>query len=225
MLNKLTVKKLIEFNRLSDRSRKTFANQLKTPKTPNQDDSGGGDYWIRSLSGLASAFKFNDNGVVTERIDSLNDAFKTTSNHQTKVMYQRNLEILLDYKSFDFSTLRPSTDLKFLTKSKEPLAIHNMPLQVLPHHAFTYISNDKHMVGGIWFVAWLDKFDLKDLGIFSESMFKHLSQTYSEKFEVDPAYCLTVDALSMQLVSYEQILNGSIPSLLEPSLDTLNSYL
>ncbi|RVU02373.1 hypothetical protein EOD41_00075 [Mucilaginibacter limnophilus] len=224
MLNKLTVKKIVEFNRLSEKRRSTFINQLKTPPKPKIDESGG-DYWVTGLSALGTAFKQNDNNIIKERIEPLAGKYKAANNNRNRNQFKRNLDILINYQDFDFSTLRPSTDLKFPTKSKEPLNINNTSLHVLPQHVFTYKVNDEPTVGAIWFVAWIDKFALSDLGIYSESLFKHLNQVYSNRYKVDPTYCLTVDALSMSKVSYDSVLSGKISSLLEPSIDTLSRYL
>ncbi|SEO65673.1 hypothetical protein SAMN05192574_110151 [Mucilaginibacter gossypiicola] len=225
MINKVPVKKLIEFRRLSERRRSTFANSLKTPKMPKSDDSSGGDYWKRSTSGLSNAFKYNDNKLIQEKIDSVSSVYESARKESTKRMYKRNLEILHSYTTFDFSIWRPPTDLRFLTKSKLMLTIKDIPIQVLPHHIFSYEDKGKSSIGGIWFVVWLDGFKPGDLGIYSESLFRYLTLIYSKKYNVDPNYCLTVDASSKDVVSYTQVLKGKIPSLLENTVDTLNKFL
>jgi hypothetical protein len=47
----LPVMQLVKFRRLSERRQSTFANNLKLPKKPNSDNSGG-NYWVRSVSGI-----------------------------------------------------------------------------------------------------------------------------------------------------------------------------
>ncbi len=225
MINKIPVKKLVEFRRLSEKSQSTFANNLKVPKRAGSEDGGGGDYWIRSTSGLSSAFRYNDNALVKEKIDSLASVYDSTKNELTKIMYKRNLEILHTFEDFDFSVWRPSGDLKFLSKQKILLNIKEVPLQVIPHHVFSYMDKNKPTVGGIWFVIWLDGYKSSDLGIYSETLFDYLSLLYSKQYKIDPNYCLTVDASSKEIVSYQQILDGKIPSLLENTIDTLNKYL
>lgn len=224
-INSLSVKKLVEFTRLSERSRTTFANNLKIPKKPkSEDDSGGGDYWIRSTSGVSNAYKYNDSVLVQEKIDDVLSVYGSTEIETTKTMYKRNLDILHKYIDFDFSIWRPSADLQFLSRPKITLSIKDVPIEVFPSHVFTY-TEDKLYVGGIWLVCWLQGFRPSDLGIFSESLFRYLSLMYSPEFEVNPNYCLAVDVIGKEVVNYQQILDGTIPSLLDSSVDILNKYI
>lgn len=225
IVNKLTVKNLVEFRRLSERSRSTFANNLKIPKKPKSDDSNGGNYWVRSISGLSNAFKHNDSRLVKEKIDLLAAVYESTENARTKIMYKRNLEILHSYEDFDFSIWRPSDHLKFLSKPKTVLTIKDIPIQIIPHHLFAYDNNGEPTIGGISFVIWLDGFKKGDLEIYSEALFKYISLLYSKKYKVNPHYCLIVDASSKDVVSYNQILEGKMPSLLQTTVEILNNYL
>lgn len=225
IINKLPVKKLIEFRRLSERSQSTFAKNLKILKKASSGDSGGGDYWIRSTSGLSNAFRDNDNSLIKEKIDAVSALYKSTKNELTKIMYKRNLEILHGFEGFDFSVWRPSDDLKFLTKQKISLTIKDVPIQVIPHHVFSYENKEKPTIGGIWFVIWLDSYKPGDLGIYSEALYRYLSFLYSKTHNVDPKYCLIVDGSSKEVTSYQHILDGKIPSLLQNTIDALNKYL
>jgi len=225
IVNKVPVKKLVEFRRLSERSQLTFAKNLKIPKKPKSDNNNGGDYWIRSTSGLSNAFKSNDSSKIKEKIDEVLGVYGSTKNALTKIMYKRNLEILHNYQNFDFSIWRPSTDLKFLSKTKTPVTIKEIPLQVIPHHVFCYDNKGEPTIGGIWFIVWLDGFKAGDLGIYAEAIFRYLSDSYSKRYKVDPNYCLTVDALSTETASYQQVVEGKIPSWFESTIDILNKYL
>jgi hypothetical protein len=224
MINKVPVKKLIEFRRLSERSQSTFANNLKILKKASSKE-GGGDYWKRCTSGLSNAFRYNDNKLIQEKIDSVSSVYDSTKNELTKLMYKRNLEILHDFVDFDFSVWRPPGELKFLSKQKILLNIDDVMLQVMPHHVFFYIKKHDSFVGGIWFVVWLDGYQPGDLGIYSETLFDYLSLLYSKQYKIDPNYCLTVDAVSKETASYQQILDGKIPSFLQNTIDMLNKYL
>lgn len=225
IVNKVPVKKLIEFRRLSERSQSTFANKLKIPKKLKSDNSGGGDYWIRSTSGISNAFKLNDSSKIKEKIDEVLGVYGSTKNALTKLMYKRNLEILHNYQDFDFSNWRPSADLKFLSKPKTPLLIKGIPLQIIPHHVFSYDHKGEPTVGAIWFIIWLNGFKPGDLGIYAEAIFRYLSDFYSKHYKVDPNYCLTVDALSTETASYQQVVEGTIPSWFQNTIDALNKYL
>jgi hypothetical protein len=224
MINKLALRKLVEFGRLSEKRQANFASQLKIPKIAAPTD-GGGDYWKRSTSGLSNAFKDNDNARIAEKIEAVVSVYQSATNRLTRKMYERNLEILHNYTNFDFAKLRPAGDLNFLTKSKELLTIDDVPLQILPHHVFTFGKGEAVKVGAIWFVAWLEKFSKEDLGIYAEAQFNYLSNVYGNQYGIDPRYCLTVDILTMETVSYNQILQGKIKSLLQSSVDSLNKYL
>jgi len=224
-INTLTVKNIVEFRRFSERSKVTFVNNLKIPKKPKLDDNSGGDYWIRSISGLSNAFKNNDNKLIQEKIDAVSSLYDSTKIESTKTMYKRNLEILHNYIDFDFSTWLPPTDLQFLGKPKIILTIKDIPIQVIPHHVFSYEDKEEPSVGGIWFVTWLNGFKSEDLGIYSEAIFRYLSLLYSDEYKVNPNYCLTVDTLGMKTVNYDQVLRGKVPPLLEATIDTLNKYL
>lgn len=224
MINKIALKKLVEFGRLSEKRQANFANQLKVPKVTSPTD-GGGDYWKRSTSGLSNAFKDNDSARIAEKIEAVVSVYQSATNELTKKMYERNLDILHNYVNFDFVNLRPAGEVKFLTKSKEPLTIDNVPLQILPHHVFIFGKDEGVKVGAIWFVAWLERFSKEDLGIYAEAQFNYLSNVYAKHYIVDPRYCLTVDILTMETVNYNEILQGKIKSRLQSSVDSLNKYL
>ena len=55
-MKKLSIKEIIEFSGKSDKSKKTFALNLKIDKQ-KKDSEGGGDYWISCLSAISSGFK------------------------------------------------------------------------------------------------------------------------------------------------------------------------
>jgi len=109
----LPVMDLVRFKRLTERSRSTFANNLKLPKKP-KSSSGGGNYWTRSVSGISKAFKNNDNSFIHEKIESVSSVYDSTKSETTRTMYKRNLEILHNYIDFDFRTWRPPIDLQYL---------------------------------------------------------------------------------------------------------------
>jgi hypothetical protein len=48
---------------------------------------------------------------------------------------------------------------------------------------------------------------------------------YSKKYNINPKYCLIVDAVSKEVIRYNQILEGNIASLLNPTVDAINKYL
>jgi|SRR5579863_3294926 len=225
MINNVNVKELVEFRRLSERRRSTYINELKMPKIPKQDDETGGNYWVRSISGVSSAFKANDNTIINERIDSLLTVYEPEENNKTKIMYKRNLEILGEYEDFDFSIWHAPGNVKFLTKPKQVISVKDLPLKISPQHVFSFGTKEEPKVGAIWFVIWLDGFQPGDLGMFSEAQFRYLSEIYVKQYTVDPNYCITVNVPSKEVVRYQQILDGKTPSWLDSTIDILKKYL
>lgn len=225
IVNRLTVKSLVEFSRFSEYRQSNFANKLLIPQNKNMEDEGGGDYWIRSKSGLSTSFRHNDNSIVKERLESLINDNESATNKKTKIMYQRNIDILNNYEDFDFSIWRPTTDLKFLSKPKTPLIIKSIPIQIIPHHVFSYKENEEKKVGAILFVTWLDGYKVTDLATFCDALFRYTTHHYSADYTVEPNFCITVDTTTQQTVRYCQILKGEIPSSLESTITTLKKYL
>jgi hypothetical protein len=225
-LNHLTIKKLVDFRKLSERSQLTFANNLKIPIKPkvNEDESGG-NYWIRSTSGVSTAFKENDTDVIRERIEALQTDYESNDNRLTRIMYERNLDILYKYEDFDFSIWYPTPSLNFISKTRESLTIKDIPLKIFPHHVFSYGDKESPKVGAILFVTSIDGYELEDLGIFSEAVFKYLTEQHSKKYEVDPKFCLTVNTATLQAATYQQILDGKIKSQFVNTINTLKKYL
>jgi hypothetical protein len=220
----LPVMQLVKFRRLSERSRLTFTNNLKIPKKPKAD-SGGGNYWVRSVSGISNAFKNKDNKFIQEKIDAVTSVYDSAKSDGTIMMYKRNLEILHSYTDFDFSTWCPSGDLQFLANPQLTLIVNDLPIQIIPNHVFSYDDKGEQKVGGIWFVCWLDGFKPDDLGIFSEALFRYLSFLHAKQYKVAPDYCSIVDVLTMERLSYQQVLEGKITPLLEHTINILNKYL
>lgn len=222
-LERLPIKRLVEFRRLSKRRKITFANNLKVSKKSSTE--GGGNYWVRSISAISNAFKDNDAYHIAEKIEEVTELYNLNQRSQTKTMYKRNIDILNKYRDFDFSQWMPSARLNFLRKPKSIFDMYGLPIQILPNHIFSYGSKNNESVGGIWFVVWQDGFKPSDLGIYSESLYNYLSSYYSKDYLVNPAACLTVDISSMKSVGYNEILNGKVPSLLSDTMKSIKDFL
>lgn len=223
-IDKLPVKKLIEFRRLSKTRKVTFTNRLKVGKKLISD-GGGGNYWVRSVSAISNAFKENDNSYITDKIEEVSNLYDLNQRSQTKTMYKRNIDILDKYKDFDFTLWRPSADLKFLSKPHSILEMNGLPIHILPNHIFSYGENNNQSVGGIWFIVWQDGFKPIDLGIYSETLFRYLSSYYSNDYIINPAASIVVDIGNMQSISYDEILNGKIPAALDDTMKSVKEYL
>lgn len=222
MIEKITVKKLIEFGRLSERRHATFIRNLQKPSEPKSTE-GGGDYWAISIGALITAYKTNDNKVIKERIEDTLDKMHSVELERTKSMYQRNIDILINYEEFDFTDWRPSMQLTFhpKPKSKSIIYFNGMPIQIRPGLVFSYDNHGKKKIGGIWFIIWQEGLKRSDLGVFAESLYRYLKFHYIDEYEINFKACLAVDAANMEIVSFNQILEGEVPSLLDNTIEKI----
>jgi hypothetical protein len=225
-MEKLTVKDLIKFRGKNNRTKITFANNLKKEKIKSDESSSGGDYWISSLSAIRNTFKFGNVHLLDEKIDLLRDKIKVSEIKKTKNQFQRNIDIISNFKEYDFQHLKPNVDLTFLTKPKYQaiLDIKGLPVEAKPCHIFTFSSNNSEEIGGIWFVAQIEGFPKSELGMFTDILYRYLHKHHSKDFYVNPDYCIAVDLYNGQEVNYTEIQNGKIPTLIDSTLDDLKNY-
>lgn len=186
---------------------------------------GGGDYWISSSSAISNAFKLQNNQFIADKISQLNDSYKAADHMGSKIMYKRNLEILHLYEYFNLSAWAPATALTYLTRPKVTLIKQNVPLQILPQLVFSFEQNGEAMLGGAWFVTWLEKFNIGDLGMYTEALFEYLMLVYGRDHQIDPQFCFTADLIERTVVSYDQLQNGAVSAVLSPTLDELNALI
>lgn len=223
-MQNLTGQKLVNFKRLPQARRQTYANNLKKPVEKTES---GGDYWISSISAITSACKSNDTKIIINKIDFLIDQHKATSYKRTKDMYQRNIDILSGYKDYDFSKLKPKKMVGFEIKSnsKSTLTIKGLSLQVFPSHVYTYKNDQTHEVGAVWFIAKLGGFKNDELEIFTELLYRYLLINYAEKYAINPAYCIAVDVVTNKESKYSKIINSESESILDATLSDLKRHL
>lgn len=221
-MEKITVKKLIEFRSKNERTRITFVNNLKKEKNISDKESGG-DYWISCLSAIRNTYKYDKVNLIDEKIISLIDMITVTERKQTKDRFQCNIEILNNLKDYDFGNLKPNFDLTFLTQPKHQtiLDIKDLPIEAKPCHIFTFSNNNSEEIGGIWFIAQMKGFKKSELGMFADILYRYLNKHYSNNFYVNPDYCTAVDLYNGKEVNYTDIQNGKIPILIDSTLDDL----
>jgi hypothetical protein len=221
-MKKVTVKNLIEFRGKNERTKITFVHNLKKEKKKSDDDSGG-DYWISCLSAIRNSFRFDDMGLLDEKIDLLLDKIKVSDIKRIKNQFQRNIDILNSFKEYDFQNLKPDTDIEILkqTKAKHLLDINGLPIEAKPCHIYTFSKNNSNEIGGVWFVAQLSGFKESELGMFADLMYRYLDKHYSKDFYVNPEYCIAVDLYKGEEVSYSDIKSGKIPILIDSTIDEL----
>ncbi|OXB23702.1 hypothetical protein B0A80_09550 [Flavobacterium tructae] len=224
-MDKITVKNLIKFRGKNDQTKITFVNNLKKEKVKSADDSGG-DYWISCLSAIRNTFKYDNVDLLEEKISQLKDKIRVEEDGRIKDQFQRNLDIVSNFKDYDFQHLKPNVNLIFLTQRKDHtvLNIKGFPIEAKPCHIFTFSNNSSEEIGGIWFVAQLEGFKKSELGMFTDMIYRYLDKHYSKDFYVNPDYCIAVDLYNGQEVSYVEIQNGDIPILIDSTLDNLKEF-
>jgi len=222
-MEKITIKNLVEFRGKNERTRITFVNNLKKEKKKSDDDGSGGDYWISCLSAIRNAFKYDDSELLDEKIELLNEKIQLTESRRIKNQFQRNIDILNNFKDYDVQHLRPSTDLNFLKQSKDNslIDINGLPIEAKPCHIFTFSENNSEEIGGVWFVSKLKGFEKSELGMFTDMIYRYLDKHFSKDFFVNPNYCIAVDLYNGQEVNYSDIKNGKIPILLDRTIEAL----
>lgn len=221
-MQKITIKELVDFRRRTDRTKKSFAYKLKTRevKEKSDEDSGGGDYWITSTSTIYNVLKRNDNDYYDSKIDELFSKYNGVEDVRIKSMYQRNINILVSFKDFEFSDLRPVSKLKFesVPKFYKILTINGFPLYINPSLMFSFDENDKSLIGAIWLIPQLNGFTKSELGMFCEALYKFLIKNYSDKYQISEDFCAAVDTFNAQKVTYKELLNSDFSFLIEKTL-------
>lgn len=226
-MQKLTVKKLVDFRNRTDRGKLTYVMRLNQAVNPDATPKGeGGDYWVTSISSLISSFKANDISGAHDKVVELEKKRSKTKLKQTRDMYARNINILEQFSATDFKKWRPSKVLEFpkTPKRKIVFSVKGFDVQVDISHIFTFKKDGFDQVGGTWFVAKLNGFKQTDLGMFSSLMHKYLTAHFADTHKISPEYCIAVDVFSKTDVNYAQLVNKQVADLLEVTLDDIRSY-
>ncbi|MEC4004887.1 hypothetical protein OX283_009490 [Flavobacterium sp. SUN052] len=221
-MKKITVKNLIDFRGKTDRTKITFVNNLKTEKIKSVDGSGG-NYWASCLSAIRNAYKQNNLDLLDEKINVLADKINIYELKRTKDQFQKNIDLINNFKDFDMQLLKPNADLTFLKQPKNQsiLDIKGLPIEAKPCHIFSFSENNSEEIGGIWFIAQKEGFKKSELGMFADILYRFLKKHYEKKFFVNPAYCIAVDLFNGQEANYGEIKNGNIPILIESTIHDL----
>jgi len=227
-MRKLSVKNLVDFRKRSDRGKRNFIESIKSNKAPTITE-GGGDYWTISLSAVGNAFKRNDLEIINEKVDEVQQKLKSAKAKVSQTMYYRNITILQNYLNLDLNKLRPGEKLLFQKKStgNTLLPIKGLEIEVdaKRYHAYTFGKKDEENIGAVWFITQVNGYRIEEIGMFCEMLYKFLKHNYAKKYELNSKYCVAVDMLSGQIVSYSQIEDGSIPQVLTPTLDAINKLM
>lgn len=223
-MEKISISNIVAFRKKSTASQITLVNNLKKPKPPTKDENGG-NYWVHSLSVVSNAFKTCTNEEILEKADIVSEKKHASQNKQSKIMFQKNIDVLLRFEEYDFSKLRPEGDLQYFKKPKDIsiLNIEGLPIQVLPHHVYSFEEKGIKKIGSSWFVAKKDGYRQEELAIFTDASYRYLKTNYGEKYEVSPQFCLTIDVMNLNLSPYTQILEGKVNPLLDSTLEFMKT--
>ena len=223
-MKKISVKNIVLFRNKSKDSQKTFLHNLIKKNEVQLD--GGGDYWVRSLSALSNAVKDKNAEPIKEKIANILDDFKPNMIKQTKVMYQRNLDVLYNYEDFDVDCWLPvNAEILSKTTKKAIVEINTIPVQITPNQVYSFEKNNSKYVGAIWFLAKLDSFKKQELGMFAEALYIYLSVNFEKKYQIDPENCVVVDVLNKEQVNYKMVIAGEIMPLLLPTLESIKEIM
>lgn len=221
-MKKISISKVIEFSRKSEKCKSTFLKRLNSQKQPSK---GGGDYWTSCISALRHAFKNNNNSEITSKIDFLLKEIKSTPHKITKNRYQRNIDILYNFEDFNFSKWIPIDSISFLHKNSDfsVININGIPVQVNPTHIFSIENDGEIQIGAIAFVSKSNGYNNSELAAFTDSLFRYLKYNYSTKYKINPSLCITVDATNLNEVTYLDIQKGSVNSILDRTIIEIKS--
>ena len=225
-MKKIPVKDIINFRGKSDRSKKTFATNLRLDTEKNETE-GGGDYWVSCLSTISNSYKFNDSSLINDKIYELEEKFEANEDKRIKTMYERNISILYGFENFDFTLWKPKEEMTFLKKHKSDFVqgIRGLQLKATPQHVFSYESDGVDLVGSIWFIAKLGGYRKDELGMFTDILFRYLKNTFSKEYDPAPTYCIAVDTVNNIAVNYRELQEGKVPLLLDKTLDEIKKLI
>ena len=227
-MQKIRVKELVEFRRKStERGKRNFAQKLKTrsPKEKKEsDDDGGGDYWVTSTSCIYQVIKQDNIDLIDDKIVDLSGRLQEADDKRSKLMHQRNIDILISFKDFNYRELLPPKDYKIekISGGQTTIILKQFPIVVKPQIIFSFERKDKKEIGAIWLIPQKVGFKKPELGMFSEMLFRFLHENYSEHYQIAPDYCSAVDTFNNQKITYYDLQSGNIVHLIEKTLDEIN---
>lgn len=228
-MQKIKVKELVEFRRKStEKGKKNFAQKLKTrvPKEKKEsDDDGGGDYWVTSTSCIYQVIKQDNIDLIDDKIINLSDRLSANDDKRSKLMHQRNIDLLVAFKDFNYKELLPPKDAQWEKnpKGKTTIILKQFPIAVTPQIVFSFEKKSKKEVGAIWLIPQIDGFKKTELGMFCEMLYRFLNENFAEHFQISPEYCIAVDTYNGQKITYSELVSGDVSHLIETTLEEINN--
>lgn len=222
-MKKTSIKSLIEFRKKSESGKRTFVQNLKKKSNDSEKESGGGHYWITSLSAISNAFNSGKLQLINNKIRELQGKIEEVRRSQTKAMYERNISILHGYEDFSLDFWRPSKRLNFHSRPKADsiLTIKGLQIVALPHHVFSFGKDKKKEIGAIWFIAKLKGHTKDELGMFADILHRYLKSNFSDNYTINPDYCIAVDVVERFDISFSQLEKGEVNRALIPTINEI----
>ncbi|WGQ09783.1 hypothetical protein QG516_25035 [Pedobacter gandavensis] len=217
-MEKITIGNIVDFRNRSSASQISLINQLNRPKNP--EEKSGGHYWVSALSAIKNAVKLDNHQPIADKISILEDTLETEQKHINKVRWQRNIDMLHRFEDYDFSRLQPKSKFRILKglDEKIPLIIQGLPIKVTPDVIFAFEDNGVKKIGSTMFVGKLKEYNLEDLAMFNDALYRYLTKNKDQDFEVCKDCCIVVDVINLNFVSFSQIASGKLTTHLENTL-------
>ncbi len=222
-MKKISINELVDFSKKSSRSKQTFIKNLILGKEKANTGSGG-DYWISCISAVKKCYKWNNFQPSADKREELAKKSEETNYTRTLEMYKRNIDILLTFEKSDLEKWRPSKKIEYiqkLPKKDSILRIKELEIKVNPNYIFKFKKDETKVIGAIWFIAKIDGFKKEELGMFADALYRYLEFYYSEKYVIDPKYCIAVDLVNGSDINYSQVTKSETPKILDSILDEI----
>ncbi|MBA4304443.1 MAG: hypothetical protein C0424_09485 [Sphingobacteriaceae bacterium] len=225
---RISVKELIDFRRKTARTKKSMANSFKKRVAPvkNPEVKGsGGDYWISCTSTIYDVIKQDDISQYDVKIEILKRKTEENQNERTKVMYQRNANILEKFKTFNLRKLKPSGKIEQLGLLKEMkiITINGVPIYVNPTLVFQFEEDDQLLIGAIWLIPQINGLNRDELTLCCETLYAFLKTHYSHTHLISELFCVVIDAFNAQHISYKKIRTNNYNLVLQETIDEIVS--
>ena len=81
--------------------------------------------------------------------------------------------------------------------------------------------NGKIEIGGIILISQLDGYKKSQLGMFCEMLSMFLMSNFSENYQIAEDYCIAIDTFLSQTITYSDLSNGKIPSLIFSTIEDI----
>jgi len=221
-MNKISVPNIVKYFRKVEKNRATFIANLKKPVVKKDDDEeGGGNYWVHSYSTISKAFKTEELNLLDLKIDLISEKKSKATLERSKIMYQRNIDILFGAKDLDFKELKPYFDVKYLKNTRVILNVSSIPIEISPNHVFWFNDGDHKKVGAIWFVVIKEGYKDFELALFNYCLYQYLHSIYKDKYTVSKDFCIVLDITNGNRINFSKVLLDNYPESIKKELELL----